>query len=95
MSELSPELWALVAIVGAIQVGLMIVGYVVLFRTPAQRLTAPRWLWAVICLVQFGALVFLLMGRKPAPIAEPGSPVPAGSTTITQQVIAELYGGRS
>ena len=93
MNELSPEMWVVIGIAGAIQITIMIIGFVVLFRTPTERLTAPRWFWALICIVQFGGLVFLLAGRKPAAAPEP-TPTTTPTGDFTQRVIAELYGAR-
>ncbi len=82
------EIAGLVALV-VVEFGLLIAAWVVLFRTPAQRLTLPKWAWALLCLIQFvGPIVFFAAGRKPAPVADVG-PV---ERTTTDTVIDSLYG---
>ena len=53
MPELTTAQWVLIAALGIAQFGLLIAGLVAVLRAPAQRLTAPRVVWAAICFVQF------------------------------------------
>lgn len=66
--------WALLAlaVVLVAEITLWVVALTVLFRTPQERLTLPRWVWVLIIVaVQIiGAVVFLLAGRRPAEVDE-------------------------
>lgn len=75
---------------GAVELGLLVAAWVVMFRTPNDRLTLPKWAWALLCLIQFvGPIVFFVAGRKPAPVAD----VPAVEPGATaDRVIDSLYG---
>lgn len=68
--------WAIgaFAVLLVVEVALWVVALTVLFRTPPQRLTLPRWAWALIIVaVQIlGAVVFLAAGRRPAEVDETG-----------------------
>ena len=73
-----------------VEFGLLAAAWIVLFRTPAERLTLPKWGWALLCLIQFvGPIVFFVAGRKPAPMADTVAPAP---TTTPDTVIDSLYG---
>ncbi len=90
MPELTTAQLVLVILLGTIQLGLLLVGLITLFRTPAERLTAPRIVWVLVCLVQFvGPIVFLVVGRKPKPAAEQQRAAEAGP--VLDRLIAELY----
>ena len=82
------EITGLVGLV-LVELGLLAAAWIVLFRTPADRLTMPKWAWALLCLIQFvGPIVFFVAGRKPATMTES---VPEPSTT-PDTVIDSLYG---
>ena len=84
---------ALIAALAVVEFSLLIAAWVVLFRTPAARLTLPKWVWALICLVQFvGPIAFFAVGRTPKPVAETVPRPDAGSTTA--RVVDDLYGDR-
>lgn len=90
MPELTTAQLVLVIVLGTVQLGLMLIGLITLFRTPAERLTAPRIVWVLVCLVQFvGPIVFLVVGRKPESAVEPQRPAQAGP--VLDRLIAELY----
>lgn len=90
MPELTTAQLVLVILLVTIQLGLLLVGLITLFRTPAERLTAPRIVWVLVCLIQFvGPIVFLVMGRKPKSAAEPQRAAEAGP--VLDRLIAELY----
>jgi hypothetical protein len=73
-----------------VEFGLLAAAWIVLFRTPAERLTLPKWAWALLCLIQFvGPIVFFVAGRKPAAIADTTVPEPG---TTPDHVIDSLYG---
>jgi hypothetical protein len=84
---------ALIAALVVVEFALLIAAWIVLFRTPAARLTLPKWVWALICLVQFvGPIAFFAVGRKPKPVAEAAPHPDAASTTA--RVVDDLYGDR-
>lgn len=86
--------WQLVllGVLATIQIALMIVALVRLFRTPTAQLSAPRVVWFLVCFVQFaGPIAFLLFGRRPTALADPVGSAPAERT---QQVVDELYGDK-
>jgi protein-S-isoprenylcysteine O-methyltransferase Ste14 len=83
------EITGLVAL-GLVELGLLAAAWIVLFRTPAERLTMPKWAWALLCLIQFvGPIVFFVAGRKPAPMADTSVSEP---TATPDTVIDGLYG---
>ena len=86
MPDLSTTQWLLLAAVGSFEIALLLTAYVILFRTPANRLTLPRVAWALLCLIQFiGPIAFLMAGRKPAELelrSRPGDPGGTVETTI-------------
>lgn len=93
LSQLSPALIALVAVLVVVELGLLVAAWVVLFRTPSDRLTLPKWAWAVICLVQFvGPIAFFAVGRKSREVADVAPREDA--TTTTSRVVDDLYGDR-
>lgn len=94
LPDLSPGIWALLIVLIIVQVGLLLAGLITVLRTPAERLTAPRIVWALICFVQFvGPILFFAIGRKPKPAETPGAPT--DGAPVIQRVIDELYGSRS
>lgn len=82
-----------IVVLGLVEIGLLAAAWIVLFRTPASRLTLPKWAWALLCLIQFvGPIVFFVAGRKPAAMAE----TPTQDTSeAAGSVIDSLYGKRS
>jgi len=87
----TPMLIALV-VGGTVQLVCEVVALVVLARTPADRVTlGRRWPWALIIVLVnlIGAVVFLTVGRRPAPVTEPAPPV--GRDAAVQAVVEELY----
>lgn len=98
---------ALVVLV-VVQAGLLVAALVVLARTPAERLTLPRWAWALVVLLgsAVGPIAFLAAGRRPAPVADTsgaggGSGAGAGGDDAprrgeaTARAVDVLYGDRS
>ncbi len=90
MPEMTGPQMALIAALIVVQVTLMVIALVILFRTPTARLTAPRPVWLLVCFVQFvGPITFLLLGRKPAPQADQRR---SPQSATVEQVVDELYG---
>lgn len=89
--DLSTVQWILVGLLVAAQLTLLIAGLVSVLRTPAERLTAPKVVWALICFVQFiGPIAYFVAGRKPAPASEPAQ-MPPAQRPATSRVVDELY----
>lgn len=76
-----------------LQLALVVVSLVVLARTPRERiLFEKKWPWVlIIVLINFiGAILFLAIGRRPAPVADtPLAPPSAGGVS---QAVQSLYG---
>ena len=84
---------ALIAALFVVEFGLLAAAWIVLFRTPAARLTLPKWAWAVICLVQFvGPIAFFAVGRKPQQVPDTAPHTDSASTTT--RAVDDLYGDR-
>ena len=84
---------ALIAALFVVEFVLLAAAWIVLFRTPAARLTLPKWAWAVICLVQFvGPIAFFAVGRKPQQVPDTAPHTDSASTTA--RVVDDMYGDR-
>jgi hypothetical protein len=85
-----------IAVIAVIQVTLDVVALIDLYRRPVDRVAlGNKWIWvAIILLVNLlGAILYLAVGRKPAPAVETQSP--SSSTSARAESIADaLYGGR-
>ncbi len=93
LGDLTTWQWTLLGVLATIQLSLLIAGLVSVLRTPADRLTAPKPVWILICFVQIvGPIVYFVAGRKPAPATAP--PPPAASGDVIARVVQELYGAR-
>jgi hypothetical protein len=93
LDQLSTTQIVLLAALVVVEFGLLIASWIVLFRTPPARLTLPKWVWAVICLVQFvGPIAFFAVGRKAQEVTDT-EPHP-DTTTSTERVLGDLYGDR-
>jgi len=77
----------------AIELVLDVIALVDLFRRPVSRVAlGNKWVWlAIILLVNLlGSVVYLIVGRKPAPATDQP---PAGASTTPRTNIADaLYG---
>ncbi len=84
-----------VVIVGLLQVTLDVVAFVDLYRRPVERVTlGNKWVWVAIILFVnlLGAILYLAVGRRPAPAA--GSRRPLGPRPRTEGIAESLYGRR-
>lgn len=93
-SDLPTGLVVAIVIVGVVQLALDVIALVDLYRRPADRVTTGnKWIWvAVILLVNLlGAILYLAVGRKPAPVqaaALPSTP----SASRAADIADSLYG---
>ena len=96
LSAIPQPLLIVLAGIALLQVGLAVFALVDLYRRPgAQVVTGNKWIWvAIIVLVNFlGAILYLAVGRKPAPSAD----VSAAERRPPEQVekmVDSLYGDR-
>jgi hypothetical protein len=62
-----------IIVLGALELALDVVALVILVRTPRQRVTLPKWAWALIIILinLIGAILFLAIGRRPAEAVDP------------------------
>ena len=93
LSTLSPSALVVLGLLVIVEVGLDLVALVDLYRRPTDRvLLENKWLWlAIILLVNLiGAIIYLAVGRKPAPAvdmaAKPSQPA------RTSDIVDSLYG---
>lgn len=81
----------LVVIVLSLQALLAAIGLIVLVKTPTQRVQFGRkWPWVLVILVvsTIGPILFLAVGRRPAPVAD----VPAPASPNLASAVQGLYG---
>lgn len=76
--------WGLAAIgtLVVVQLVLDVVALTDLYKRPVEQLTiANKWIWAAIILLvsTIGAILYLILGRRPAAVAELAQSVPAAS----------------
>jgi len=95
-ADLPTGVLVVVIVAGLIQLTLDVIALVDLYRRPVDRVAlGNKWVWvAIILLVNLlGAILYLVVGRKPAPAAEflpPSSP----SASRTEGIADALYGNR-
>jgi len=91
--SLSTPLWILLGVLAAVQITLAVIALVDLSRRPAGQVTLPKWLWALIIVgvSTIGAVLYLAVGRQPAPVSEVITPARAAAADA---VADELYGRR-
>lgn len=103
MAEVPGWLWVVLIAAAAVQIAIEIWALVVLFRTPEERvLLGKRWIWVLIILFVnlVGAIVFLVVGRKPAeatdPLAQgpPATPAADRATRATDVLYGPAEGER-
>ena len=96
LSDLPVGVLVVLGVAGLVQLTLDVVALVDLVRRPVDRVAmGNKWVWvAIILLVNLlGAILYLVVGRKPAPAAEvPLSSAPSASRT--ENVADALYGRR-
>ena len=86
---------AVLAALAVVELGLLAVALWRWWRTPAERLSANRWVWLVlvVALSFIGPVAFLAAGRRPALVTEPPPGARPAAGAGTADVIAALYGG--
>jgi len=89
---------ALIALI-AVQLALQVTALVVLVRTRPERLTLPRWAWALVVVLGSlaGVVVFLVAGRRPVTAAvddPPASGTGGSSDGAIDRAVDVLYRDR-
>ncbi len=93
LSTLPPAAWIAIIALGIVQLGLMVLALIQLARTPRERVNLDRkWLWVIIILAAnlIGSILFLAVGRKPAPAA--AAPMPGAGGPDVARLVDLLYG---
>ena len=96
LSDVPTGLVVAIVIVGIAQLALDVIALVDLYRRPADRVAiGNKWVWvAVILLVNLlGAILYLVVGRKPAPVQDAAQP-PTPSAARAADIADSLYGRR-
>ncbi len=92
ISALSGTAALLLGIAVAVQLLFAVIGLVVLARTPRERLHFGRkWPWALIIVLvsTIGTILFLAIGRRPAPISD----APRAPSANVADTVHSLYDG--
>jgi hypothetical protein len=89
--------WGLAAlgVLIVVQVVLDVFAFVDLYRRPVDQLTiSNKWIWVAIILFisTLGAILYFVVGRKPAPVVEVAPQRPA--TARAENAADALYGAR-
>ena len=96
LSTLPTSALVVLAVVGLIEIGLYVFALVDLYRRPVEQVAAlNKWIWLVIILFAnpIGAILYLAIGRKPAPAQEGSSPAERPRDSV-EDVVDSLYGPR-
>jgi hypothetical protein len=96
VSSLPAGVLVVLGLVLLAELALAVIALVDLVRRPRVRVTfGNKWVWvAIIVLVNLvGPILYLAIGRKPAPPVDEAPPVAAGSTSM-KSVADALYGER-
>lgn len=77
-----------------VQVSLQVFAVVDVVKRGADELTLPKWGWVAIIVLGeiLGPIIYLVAGRKPAPVAEVAPHRPAASRA--ENAADALYGAR-
>ena len=97
LSELPTSALVALAVLAALQITLDVIALVDLYRRPVERVTfANKWIWVAIILLVglLGAILYLVIGRAPAVLAENAKPY-APPSVRTENVADSLYGPRN
>lgn len=88
-SPLSGTTGLVIGVALGVQVLFAAIGLVVLIRTPRERVQFGRkWPWALIIVFinTIGTILFLAIGRRPAPVADVSAPTSANVAGTVQSL---------
>ncbi|MEV4667794.1 PLDc N-terminal domain-containing protein [Microbacterium sp. LWO12-1.2] len=91
-SALSGTTGLMIVIALGLQALFAVIGLVALARTPSDRLVFGRkWPWGllIVFINTIGTILFLALGRRPAPIAD----APPATSATTANAVRNLYDG--
>jgi hypothetical protein len=94
LSSLPGWAWIVIAAIAVVQVTLDVIALVDLYRRPADRvLTGNKWVWLAVILLAnlLGAILYLVVARKPAALDATAS-APRPPSTSPDAVADALYG---
>ena len=94
LSQIPPAGWAAIAVVGVFAVVMLAIALLDLYRRPVEQVTGGRkWVWLLVILFissGLGAIIYLIVGRKPAPADDEPPAVPASDRAAA--AADSLYG---
>lgn len=84
---------AVIAAIAAVEILLDVYALLDLWRRPAEQVTTNKWIWAVIILLvnPLGAILYLVIGHRPAPAADHDMQVPTAPRR-NNEIVDSLYG---
>lgn len=95
LEGLSTPMLAMLVVLALVQIGLEIYAIIDIVRRPVDRITGGNkllWIIVVLFINMIGAIVYLAVGRKPAPAQDVVSAAPA--TERASDAADMLYGRR-
>ena len=95
IQSLPPALWTLIAVLGAIQLALMVAALAHLFRLPVERIRyGNRWIWVgvAVLLNTIGPILVLLGAALPPTVDDTPEGTRATSAADHSEVADLLYG---
>lgn len=95
LTTLPAGVLVLFVVLAVLELALDVLALVVLVRTPKERVTMPKWGWAllIIFINLIGSILFLAIGRRPPPVVAPPAPGDAAAARLSASSVATaLYG---
>jgi len=95
LADLPTGVLVVLVVAGILQLTLDAIALIDLYRRPADRVAlGNKWVWvAIILLVNIlGAILYLVVGRRPAPVADVVQQ--SSSASRTASIADSLYGRR-
>lgn len=96
LSAISPPVLAVLCAIALIQISLYVFALIDLYRRPvAQVALGNKWIWvAIILLVNIiGALLYLAVGRRPAPAGDDSGAEHRPPEQV-EKIVETLYGNQ-
>ena len=94
LDQIPPTLWVVIGVVVIFTVIMDVLALMDLYRRPVETVSGgKKWIWLLIILFVnsgLGAILYFLVGRKPAPAVETASERPA--TERAEAAMDALYG---
>jgi hypothetical protein len=95
LDQIPPALWVVIGVILVFTVIMDVLALMDLYRRPGETVSGgKKWIWLLIILFVnsgLGAIVYFLIGRKPAPAVEAVPERPA--TERAEAAMDALYGG--